>query len=257
MVTSTQLTGATTLHRRNSQPFVTTTSRARCLPPVVRIASHTRTHTTHSQHTSTMLFSKRSIAILFKTPVVPAVSTQPAAVELTTITSSRPRAASRTYATAPASARPAMKSRMSSTNAMRFAPSSIGFAQQQQQQVRGYASDKGKMELYSDEEGSIGAGIDDVAKTDAAFNSETNPHKAEKQVEQEVSCACSPRGRSLLRIAYCIVSSYSRAASLCRSHQQTRTTLFRPTRRQIPASPRQTRTEDSRRTSRHGIRTPG
>lgn len=135
-----------------------------------------------------MLFSKRSIAILFKTPVVPAVSTQPAAVELTTITSTRPRAASRTYATAPpVSARPAMKSRMSSTNAMRFAPSSIGFAQQQQQQVRGYASDKGKMELYSDEEGSIGAGIDDVAKTDAAFNSETNPHKAAKQVEQEVS----------------------------------------------------------------------
>lgn len=42
------------------------------------------------------------------------------------------------------------------------------------------------MELYSDEEGSIGAGIDDVAKTDAAFNSETNPHKAAKQVEQEV-----------------------------------------------------------------------
>jgi hypothetical protein len=42
------------------------------------------------------------------------------------------------------------------------------------------------MELYSDEEGSIGAGIDDVAKTEAAFNSETNPHKAAKQVEQEV-----------------------------------------------------------------------
>ncbi|KAJ9097443.1 hypothetical protein QFC20_006184 [Naganishia adeliensis] len=119
-----------------------------------------------------MLFSKRSIAILFKTPVVPAVSTQPAAVELTTITSSRPRAASRTYATAPVSARPAMKSRMSSTNAMRFAPSSIGFAQQQQQQQQQSA-------------GSIGAGIDDVAKTDAAFNSETNPHKAAKQVEQE------------------------------------------------------------------------
>jgi hypothetical protein len=68
---------------------------------------------------------------------------------------------------------------------MRFAPSSFA----SQQQVRGYASDKGKMELYSDEEGSIGAGIDDVAKTDAAFNSETNPHKAAKQVEQEVSCA--------------------------------------------------------------------
>lgn len=68
---------------------------------------------------------------------------------------------------------------MSSTNALRFASYPT--------QTRGYASDKGKMELYSDEEGSIGAGIDDVAKSDAAFNSETDPHKAAKQVEQEVS----------------------------------------------------------------------
>ncbi|KAJ9100074.1 hypothetical protein QFC19_005754 [Naganishia cerealis] len=132
-----------------------------------------------------MLFSRRSLAILFKTPVVPAVSTQPASVELSTmVSSSRPRAVSRTYSTAPLSARPVVESRMSSANAMRFAPSSSG---RQQQQSRGYASDKGKMELYSDEEGSIGAGIDDVAKSDAAFNSETNPHKAAKQVEQDVS----------------------------------------------------------------------
>ncbi|KAJ9128305.1 hypothetical protein QFC24_000598 [Naganishia onofrii] len=132
-----------------------------------------------------MLFSRRSLAILFKTPVVPAVSSaQPVSVELSTIvSSSRPRAVSRTYSTAPLSARPAMESRMSNSNVMRFAPSSIGGLQRQP--TRGYASDKGKMELYSDEEGSIGAGIDDVAKTDAAFNSETNPHKAAKQVEQE------------------------------------------------------------------------
>ncbi|KAJ9125592.1 hypothetical protein QFC22_000554 [Naganishia vaughanmartiniae] len=103
------------------------------------------------------------------------------------VSSSRPRAISRTYSTAPLSTRPAMESRMSNNNnnnGMRFAPSSVG-GELQRQQTRGYASDKGKMELYSDEEGSIGAGIDDVAKTDAAFNSETNPHKAAKQVEQE------------------------------------------------------------------------
>ena len=47
------------------------------------------------------------------------------------------------------------------------------------------------MELYSDEEGSIGAGIDDVAKSDAAFDGETDPHKAAKQVEQDVS-RCRP-----------------------------------------------------------------
>jgi hypothetical protein len=69
---------------------------------------------------------------------------------------------------------------MSSTTALRFPTYPA-------QQTRGYASDKGKMELYSDEEGSIGAGIDDVAKSDAAFNGETDPHKAAKQVEQDVS----------------------------------------------------------------------
>ena len=129
-----------------------------------------------------MLFSKRSIAILFKTPVAPLATTSaaPQAVELSTLVSSRPRGASRTYSTTPvvvaAAARPRMTTRVSS--ALRFpAP----------QTPRGYASDKGKMELYSDEEGSVGAGIDDVAKSDAAFNGETDPHKAAKQVEQDVS----------------------------------------------------------------------
>lgn len=48
------------------------------------------------------------------------------------------------------------------------------------------ASDKGKMELYSDESGSTGAGIDDVAKTDAAYDTSKGPEEAAKGVEREV-----------------------------------------------------------------------
>lgn len=212
------------------------------------LASAVLIHTPFNRTTFTMLFSRRSLSILFKTPVVPAVSTQPAAVELTTLASTRPRAASRTYATSPAVAapRPSMTSRMSSTHALRFTPSSsIGYA-------RGYASDKGKMELYSDEEGSIGAGIDDVAKTDAAFNSETNPHKAAKQVEQEVSARRFP---SPLDHSPSLPSR--RAVNQCKRHQRTRTTLGQGTHRRIPASRTPMRTEDSRGTSRAAARDSG
>lgn len=48
------------------------------------------------------------------------------------------------------------------------------------------ASDKGKMELYSDESGSTGAGIDDVAKTDAAYDTSKGPEEAAEGVEREV-----------------------------------------------------------------------
>lgn len=55
--------------------------------------------------------------------------------------------------------------------------------------LRGYASGKGKMELYSDEGGATGAGTDDVAHTDAAFDgSKTGPEDAAKGVEKEVGC---------------------------------------------------------------------
>ncbi|WVF70676.1 hypothetical protein IAT40_005469 [Kwoniella sp. CBS 6097] len=104
--------------------------------------------------------AKRTFAFLLRTPVVPpptASSSAPAAVELSTFTSSsagpsRLRAGSRTL------------SSMS---------------------IRGYASDKGKKELYSDEAGSTGAGTDDVAHTDAAFNKDPNPSSSAKQVENE------------------------------------------------------------------------
>ena len=49
------------------------------------------------------------------------------------------------------------------------------------------ASDKGKMELYSDESGSTGAGIDDISKTKAAFDTSKGPEEAAKGIEQEVS----------------------------------------------------------------------
>lgn len=49
------------------------------------------------------------------------------------------------------------------------------------------ASDKGKMELYSDESGSLGAGIDDVAKSDAAYDTSKGPEEAAEGVEKEVS----------------------------------------------------------------------
>ena len=43
------------------------------------------------------------------------------------------------------------------------------------------------MELYSDESGSTGAGIDDISKTKAAFDTSKGPEEAAKGIEQEVS----------------------------------------------------------------------
>lgn len=57
---------------------------------------------------------------------------------------------------------------------------------------RGYASKTEKQELYSDEGGSTGAGTDDVAHTDAAFDgSKTNPKEAAQGIENEVSMSGS------------------------------------------------------------------
>lgn len=87
----------------------------------------------------------RAITFLARTPLVlpPA---GPAAMELATISSSsagpsRPRAASRAF------------SNVSTRSAY------AGVPMQSMHQVRGYASDKGKKELYSDEAGSPGAGV--------------------------------------------------------------------------------------------------
>ncbi|RXK42610.1 hypothetical protein M231_00164 [Tremella mesenterica] len=50
---------------------------------------------------------------------------------------------------------------------------------------RGYASDKGQKELYSDELGSTGAGTDDVAHSDAAYDKDANPQRSAQKVEKE------------------------------------------------------------------------
>jgi hypothetical protein len=86
--------------------------------------------------------------------------------------------------------RPSMSSRMSSS--LRLQSS---FQQPRQMQAtRAFsttptrlASDKGKMELYSDESGSLGAGIDDVAKSDSAYDTSKGPEEAAEGVEKEVS----------------------------------------------------------------------
>jgi hypothetical protein len=83
----------------------------------------------------------RALVFLARTPIVPAPA-GPAAVELTTLStagpSRRPRAASRAL------------SNMSIKS---------GYASGIPMQSRGYASDRGKQELYSDEAGSTGAGV--------------------------------------------------------------------------------------------------
>ncbi|KAK1927732.1 hypothetical protein DB88DRAFT_479058 [Papiliotrema laurentii] len=109
--------------------------------------------------------AKRSIAILWRTPLVPPPAGPPA-LEMTSFAAgpSRPRSTSRTF------------SNMSVKSAFGYSTETPG---------RRYASDKGKKELYSDESGSTGAGIDDVAHTDAAFNSDPNPSSAAKGVEKE------------------------------------------------------------------------
>jgi hypothetical protein len=126
----------------------------------------------------------RTLGFLLRTPLVRQPSAGPVTVELTSISSSptgsagRPRAYSRTIsgtAAYPSYAGPASA----------YGSGRVGA-------TRGYASDKGKQELYSDEAGSTGAGTDDVAHTGAAYDSNTNPHSAAKGVEQEVRryCCC-------------------------------------------------------------------
>jgi hypothetical protein len=77
----------------------------------------------------------RTFQFLARTPLVPQTS-GPAAIELSSFAAgpSRPRAASRTF------------SNMS-------VKSTYGYS------MRGYASGPGKKELYSDEAGSVGAGV--------------------------------------------------------------------------------------------------
>ncbi|WWC88134.1 uncharacterized protein L201_003038 [Kwoniella dendrophila CBS 6074] len=110
--------------------------------------------------------TKRTLSILFRTPLIPP-TTGPVPVELSTFTAS---------VAGPSRIR---QTRTISNLSIRSASAYNG------QQIRGYASDKGQKELYSDEAGSTGAGTDDVAHTDAAFNKDANPETAAKQVENE------------------------------------------------------------------------
>ncbi|KAK8865651.1 hypothetical protein IAR55_000796 [Kwoniella newhampshirensis] len=113
---------------------------------------------------------KRTFLHLARTPLIPPPA-GPAAVELSTFAFTTSAGPSR------------LRSRTISSRSVRSttlngcpAPFAVG---------RGYASDHGKKELYSDEAGSTGAGTDDVAHTDAAFNQDANPQTSAKQVESE------------------------------------------------------------------------
>jgi hypothetical protein len=68
------------------------------------------------------------------------------------------------------------------------------------------------MELYSDESGSTGAGIDDVSKTDAAYDTSKGPEEAAKGIEKEVS----RRAFSFLMSSHSLTPSHP--TSLHRAH---------------------------------------
>ncbi|OCF32913.1 hypothetical protein I317_00759 [Kwoniella heveanensis CBS 569] len=126
--------------------------------------------------------AKRTFAFLLRTPVVPptASASAPAAVELSTFAPS----ASAAGAMAGPSRLRAGSRTLSSMSIRPIAPGSLQRGTSYEMR-RGYASDKGKKELYSDEAGSTGAGTDDVAHTDAAFNKNPDPSSSAKQVENE------------------------------------------------------------------------
>ena len=89
--------------------------------------------------------TRRAITILFKTPLLPPAP-GPAMVEMQSLAGpSRPRAASRTF------------SNMSVKSAYGYSFDRVD--------RRGYASDHGKKELYSDEAGSSGAGVSRLFQT--------------------------------------------------------------------------------------------
>jgi hypothetical protein len=80
--------------------------------------------------------------------------------------------------------RPSMSSRISSSLRLQARPQTFRAFSTTPTRL---ASDKGKMELYSDESGSLGAGIDDVAKSDSAYDTSKGPEEAAEGVEKEVS----------------------------------------------------------------------
>ncbi|CAD6574027.1 MAG: hypothetical protein TREMPRED_000993 [Tremellales sp. Tagirdzhanova-0007] len=117
--------------------------------------------------------AKRTFLFLLRTPLIPPPPPPPT-YELITLSHSsagpsRPRAASRAFSSLPVYSHGYVYGNENGVT----------------DQVRGYASDTGKKELYSDEAGSSGAGTDDVAHTKAAFDSNPDPSSASKDVEKE------------------------------------------------------------------------
>ncbi|KAL7423707.1 hypothetical protein Q5752_001289 [Cryptotrichosporon argae] len=118
-----------------------------------------------------MFQAKRTLLFLLRTPLVPPAS-GPAAIELAALPSAR---AASTLAAGPS--RPRAQSRTLSALSVK----SMGY----EMDGRRYASGKGREELYSDEAGATGAGTDDVAHSDAAFDKNPNPKSSAQGVEQE------------------------------------------------------------------------
>jgi len=111
----------------------------------------------------------RTLKTLCRTPLVRQPSGSPMTLELASFSTPN---------------RPALPTRLSSQiNRFPISSSARSFTTT----PRVMASDKGKMELYSDESGSTGAGIDDISKTKAAFDTSKGPEEAAKGIEQEVS----------------------------------------------------------------------
>jgi hypothetical protein len=129
------------------------------------------THPTHSTH-NTMTSFVRTIKTLCRTPLVRQPSAgSPLTIELASFPSSP-------------IVRPSMSSRISSSLRLQARPQTFRAFSTTPTRL---ASDKGKMELYSDESGSLGAGIDDVAKSDSAYDTSKGPEEAAEGVEKEVS----------------------------------------------------------------------
>jgi hypothetical protein len=129
---------------------------------------YTHTHTYTHANRNIMASFVRTFKTLCRTPLVRQPSAgSPLTIELASFP-----------------VRPSMSSRISSSLRLQARPQTFRAFSTTPARL---ASDKGKMELYSDESGSLGAGIDDVAKSDAAYDTSKGPEEAAEGVEKEVS----------------------------------------------------------------------
>lgn len=141
--------------------------------------TYTTTPTLHTHNTqatcNTMASFVRTFKTLCRTPLVRQPSAgSPLTIELASFPVSSSTAVRPSMASRMSSLRPQLQARPQTVRTFSTTPARL-------------ASDKGKMELYSDESGSLGAGIDDVAKSDAAYDTSKGPEEAAEGVEKEVS----------------------------------------------------------------------